>query len=176
VRDSFQIRSATLADVPVIAHHRASMFHDMGSLPSGLIEPLMEMTRAYLTDAIPRGEYAGWLAAPTDESRIVAGAGVQVRRILPFPRHSADRSSCAIANGRQGIVLNVYTEPAFRRRGLARAQMHEILGWARRTGIESLVLHAAPEGRPLYEALGFAATNEMRYQGDLATWQLPTER
>jgi len=30
--------------------------------------------------------------------------------------------------------------------------------------VDVVVLHASPEGRPLYEALGFAATNEMRIQ------------
>jgi len=30
-----------------------------------------------------------------------------------------------------------------------------------------LVLHASTEGRALYEQLGFVATNEMRYEGDL---------
>jgi hypothetical protein len=46
--------------------------------------------------------------------------------------------------------------------------MREVLEWARAERIESLVLHAAPDGRPLYEQLGFVATNEMRYTGPLA--------
>ena len=33
--------------------------------------------------------------------------------------------------------------------------------------VQRLVLHASDEGRPLYEAIGFAATNEMRYTGPL---------
>jgi GNAT superfamily N-acetyltransferase len=60
--------------------------------------------------------------------------------------------------------------------GLARALMYEILAWARATGLESLVLHTSPDGRALYEALGFAATNEMRFMGNLVTWQRPVER
>lgn len=32
------------------------------------------------------------------------------------------------------------------------------------------------DGRPLYEALGFAATNEMRFAGGLASWSRPIER
>ena len=47
--------------------------------------------------------------------------------------------------------------------------MHEVLAWARQARIEGLVLHAAPAGRALYEQLGFAATNEMRFTGDLTS-------
>src|SRR5947208_3272495 len=46
----------------------------------------------------------------------------------------------------------------------------EYLGWLAAPagcGLETLVLHASPEGRALYESLGFAATNEMRYRGPL---------
>jgi GNAT superfamily N-acetyltransferase len=66
------------------------------------------------------------------------------------------------------LVLNVYVEPHWRRRGLARRLMQEILEWAPTAGVARLVLHASREGRPLYEALGFTATNEMRYGGRLA--------
>jgi GNAT superfamily N-acetyltransferase len=173
--EQFHIRPVTITDVDVVAHHRASMFLDMGST-SGPTDRLMEMTRVYLKDAIASGEYAGWLASPARElDRVIAGAGVQVRRVLPFPRHQPDGLE-DVAYGRQAIVLNVYTEPPFRRRGLARGLMCEVLAWARATDLESLVLHAAPEGRPLYEALGFAATNEMRFMGDLAAWQRPIAR
>jgi hypothetical protein len=40
--------------------------------------------------------------------------------------------------------------------------MLEILAWCRAHGIPRASLHASPEGRLLYEALGFQSTNEMR--------------
>ena len=83
---------------------------------------------------------------------------------LPAP---VSTGADAVGFGRQAIVLNVYTEPAFRRHGLARALMLDLLDWARSSGLDSLVLHATPDGRPLYEALGFAPTNEMRFMGEL---------
>ena len=161
------IRQATLGDVSIIARHRAAMFLDMGSATQAVVERLTSDTEAYLRQAIPSGEYLGWLASlasgPGDP---VAGAGVQIRRVLPFPRQRPD-GQVDVAHGLQAVVLNVYTEPAFRRRGLARRLMQEVLAWARQARVESLVLHAAPDGRALYEELGFAATNEMRFMGDL---------
>jgi GNAT superfamily N-acetyltransferase len=167
--DGFHIRMATADDAAVIAHHRVSMFRDMGVLAPEWAPRLDGMTRAFVSDAIPAGEYVGWLAHPADErDRIVAGAGAQVRRVLPFPfRGPGSPPGGGIGVGRQAIVLNVYTERAFRRRGLARRLMDEAIAWARRSGIETLVLHAAPDGRPLYESLGFVPTTEMRFTGTL---------
>ena len=160
------IRPATLDDVAVIAGHRAAMFVELGQLAASAVPAMVEETSAYLREALPRGEYVGWLAC-TPDRRVVAGAGAQCRRVLPFARAGVE-GPAAVGFGRQAIVLNVYTEPAFRRLGLARSLMLEILAWGRASGLESLVLHAAPDGRPLYEALGFTATNEMRFGGDLA--------
>ena len=165
--DDILIRQTTLADVGIIARHRAAMFLDMGSATQAVVERLTSDTEAYLRQAIPSGEYVGWLASLTSRpADPVAGAGVQVRRVLPFPRRRPD-GRADVAHGLQAVVLNVYTEPAFRHRGLARRLMQEVLAWAKTARIESLVLHAAPDGRALYEELGFAATNEMRFMGDL---------
>jgi len=65
----------------------------------------------------------------------------------------------------QGVVLNVYTEPTWRRRGLAALLMQHVLEWAEANKVKTLVLHASGDARPLYEKLGFVPTNEMRYTG-----------
>ena len=165
------IRRATVDDIAVVAGHRAAMFLEMGQLHLSGVAPMVEETTRYLRDAVSRGEYVGWLACTADR-RVVAGAGAQCRRVLPFARPGLSGAD-AVGFGRQAIVLNVYTEPAFRRRGLARALMLDVLDWARSSGLESLVLHATPDGRPLYEALGFAPTNEMRFMGELRQWVRP---
>ena len=162
------IRRVTFADIGIVAHHRTAMFMAMGSATPAVADRLASETLAYLREAVLTGEYVGWLASFADQpTETVAGAGVQIRRVLPFPRRWPD-GRVSVAQGCQGIVLNVYTEPAFRRRGLARRLMQEVLAWAKETRLDSLVLHAVPDGRPLYEQMGFGATNEMRFMGDLA--------
>lgn len=56
-----------------------------------------------------------------------------------------------VASGR-AMILNVYTEPEFRRLGIARQIMGTILDWIRGRGLRSAHLHASDEGRSLYEA------------------------
>ncbi len=164
---AFSVRRAEARDIPHILRHRVGMFRDMGVLPPDLETDLADRTRSCLEEAMPNGEYLGWLATPSGEpENVVAGAGVQIRRALPHPR-SLSGGATGIAAGRHAIVLNVFTEPPFRRRGLARILMDHVLEWARASGTEVLVLHASGAGRPLYERLGFVPTNEMRFAGDL---------
>jgi GNAT superfamily N-acetyltransferase len=158
--DAIMIRQATEADAPVLAEHRVGMFRDMGSAAPAIEAPLRAAATAQIREAMLAGEYVAWLAHPDGEpGRIVGGAGVQIRRLLPRP--DTDRARVLI--GREGIVLNVYVEREYRRRGVARRLMETILSWATGTDIVRLVLHASDEGRPLYESMGFEPTNEMRY-------------
>jgi predicted GNAT family acetyltransferase len=61
------------------------------------------------------------------------------------------------------LVVNVYTEAAWRRRGIARTLMKTAMEWSVARGYDRMVLHASDAARPLYASLGFAATNEMRW-------------
>ena len=153
------IRLASVEDIPVIARHRVRMFTEMMLLAPSEAPVMLERTVRFLERAIPSGEYVGWLAVDPDDVRAVAGgAGLQQRTVLPFP--FGDGSG--VGAGREALVINVYTEPGFRRLGLARRMMEALIEWSRAAGIERIALHASPDGRPLYESLGFLATNELR--------------
>ena len=135
------------------------MFRDMGQLAPHLEAAMAQATASYLRDALPRGEYLAWVAEDTaTPPAIVGGAGVLLRKILPRPRPGTDE----LELGPEGIVLNVYVEPEWRRRGLADALMRAVLDALAARGIHRIVLHASPDGRRLYERLGFEPTNEMR--------------
>ena len=56
----------------------------------------------------------------------------------------------------------MYTEPEYRKRGIARRIMNAILECCRAEGFHSVSLHASEFGRPLYVSMGFELTNEMR--------------
>jgi GNAT superfamily N-acetyltransferase len=157
----FAIRAATVDDAATLAHHRAAMFRDMGSIRPEMYDAMAAASRAYFASAMPRGEYVAWVVTPDDQTtRIVAGAGVQIRRILPRPDGSG------LMTGPEAIVLNVYTEPDWRRLGIAGRLMRHIIAWSRAQHIRRLVLHASDNGRRLYEKLGFTPTNEMILSGN----------
>lgn len=160
--DTFNVRLATMADSQVIAWHRARMFQDMGYVPAELFDYFRAISDVRLREAPASGEYVGWLATEGKSlQNIVAGAGVQLRRVLPYPI-SEPGDKIRICDGRQGIILNVFTEPNWRRRGVAALLLKTIVAWSRKHGLDGLVLHASDEGRSLYEQLGFVSTNEVQ--------------
>ena len=152
----FVVRQAVETDIPVLAHHRAAMFRDMGKLVSRQESLLERETAAYLARALPRGDYLAWVAQEPGAA-IIGGAGVQLRPLLPRPRTDSDD----LELGPEAIVLNVYVEPNWRRRGVADALMRVLLSALDARRIRRVVLHASKEGRWLYERLGFVPTNEM---------------
>src|SRR5262249_38869442 len=115
----YRIRRATVDDVAVVARHRVAMFRDMGSVRGADIAPLEAGSARDLAGALASGEYTGWLAEL--DGVVVAGAGAVLRPLLPRPGHPD--------GGTEAYVLNVYTDTAHRRRGLARAMMDAILDW-----------------------------------------------
>jgi GNAT superfamily N-acetyltransferase len=70
-----------------------------------------------------------------------------------------------LGEGRQGIIINVFTEPQWRRQGLASMLIKEIVNWSKSGHLDWITLHASDEGRVIYERLGFIANNEMRFAG-----------
>jgi GNAT superfamily N-acetyltransferase len=146
------IREATQDDLEAILHHRRSMFRDMGEGTAEELDRMVEVARPWLKKALANGSYRHWLLM--DGSGGAAGGGGVL--LSPWPANPHDPCT------ERAIILNVYTEPEFRRRGLARQVMQSILDWIKAHGLRSVNLHASPEGRHLYEKLGFEPTNEMR--------------
>ena len=151
----YNIRAATLKDAKIIAHHRAAMFCDMGELEGEDIAALEAETLDYLSELIPANKYFGWVVESFGQ--VVAGGGLIVRRMLPRPESPQ--------GGAEAYILNVYTDPAHRRQGLARELMKVMLEWCRDNNVARVTLHASDEGRLLYETLGFVSSNEMRLEG-----------
>jgi GNAT superfamily N-acetyltransferase len=162
MHETFRIRRATAQDAGIVAWHRARMFQDMGDVSDDAFEILRAKARARLKEWLDSGDYVGWLATPADQPEIVVGgAGVQLQPILPRPVNVS-----TVGEGRQGTVVNVFTEPQWRRRGIAGLLIKEIITWSKDEHLDRLLLHASDEGRSLYERLGFIAGNEMRLVGD----------
>jgi GNAT superfamily N-acetyltransferase len=87
-------------------------------------------------------------------------------KIAPSARLLKVPAIGAAAEGRSAIILNVFTEPEWRRRGAAALLIQHIINWSREQRLDRLVLHASAAGRALYKRLGFTATNEMKFADD----------
>ena len=152
--NEIRIREAGPADLETVVHHRRAMFEDMGYKDAAVLDAMDRSGRHFFAQALDEGSYRGWFAE-NQAGQVVAGGGILV---LPWPSHPRDTQT------RRPMIINVYTEPAYRRCGLARRLMAAMIDWARQQGYGTLSLHASEYGRPLYEELGFQASNEMRLQ------------
>jgi GNAT superfamily N-acetyltransferase len=145
------IREAGARDIPEILRQRRRMYEDMQYRDPAALTAMAELTGNYLGEAIPNRSFCAWLAF--DQDRPVAGGSIL---IAAWPAHPYDLEC------RRATILNVYTEPDYRRRGIARQLLAVMIGWCRREGFARVTLHASADGRHLYESLGFEASNEMR--------------
>jgi GNAT superfamily N-acetyltransferase len=145
------MRLATQEDAAIIASHRVRMFLEAKGWSEERGAELLAALPPFLERALGDGTYRGWFLT-TAAGAVVAGAGVQVRELIPL---------LEVLAGPEALVVNVYVEPNHRRRGLARHLMVAILDWCRSEGIGRIVLHPTAAARPLYESLGCAASGEL---------------
>ena len=150
--EGYRIREATLADAETIVRHRREMFFDMGHNDTSMLDELVKSFRPWLIEKLSQEEYRGWFAIAEDGS-VAAGTGLWLMNWPPGLHTSAPW---------RGNILNVYTERAHRRRGLARQLVTIARDWCGSHGIHLVILHPSVQGRTLYESLGFQPTNEMR--------------
>src|SRR5215471_4334695 len=150
--EGFALRGASVDDLATLVAHRRAMFYDMGYRDDASLDSMSARFRPWVQAHMNAVEYLAWLAIAPDSS-VAAGAGLW---LMDWPPHMIGSGS------RRGNILNVYTEAKFRRRGLARALMEVAVQWCRENGVDVVILHARPEGRGLYESMGFQASNEMR--------------
>lgn len=62
--------------------------------------------------------------------------------------------------GKRGHVMNVYTNPSYRRQGIGRQMMQMLIDEAKERGITHISLDATPDGAKLYKSLGFVYSKE----------------
>lgn len=142
---SARIRLAKPEDIEELVRLRCQLAAELGELALDAELDYRSALVAYLNQAIPSGEFRSWVAEA--DGRLVACSGLVMLHRPPSPRNRS---------GWQGYILNMYTEPAFRRQGLARQLVQTCIDFVQQnTAARSIFLHATEAGAPLYSSLGF---------------------
>lgn len=144
------VRPLTSNDLDLVCRHREEMFRDAGGSDDVLV-PMTEHFRAWLRPRLLDGSYFGFVMV--DGVATVAGIGMMLIEWPPHPMHPTQ--------DKRGYVLNVFVEPGYRQRGLARGLMSLAEAEFARRGVGFAILHATEKGRPLYQGLGWNGTTEM---------------
>ena len=107
---------------------------------------------------LDRGSLVCWVCAVGN--RLVGASGVAFGDRAQAPVRAAPVWSAGEAGSSEALILNMYTVPEYRRRGIAGALLDRCIGEARTRGVGRLRLQPTEEGRRLYEGRGFRTLGE----------------
>jgi GNAT superfamily N-acetyltransferase len=150
-RRPFQLRPARPADLDVLVAHRLEMWRDIGGRTEHSIRAHGPHYRAWARSRLRTGELEAVVAEV--DGQVVGSGALWWMAEQPRPGLYAPTAP---------YILSMYTDPAYRGLGVATAIVKALLRAARRGGAARVSLHASPQGRGVYERLGFESTAEMR--------------
>jgi ribosomal protein S18 acetylase RimI-like enzyme len=144
-------RKLTAEDLDPFIRMRIAQLREEGAREElDLVPALKDYYRRHLKD----GTFVSWLAV--DGEKIVGTSGMSFVEKPPY-------FSCP--NGRIGLLSSMYTDPAYRRRGIVRELLGRVLEEARAYGCGSVQITASDMGVLLYSDFGFQKNgNFMQYK------------
>lgn len=140
------IRNATVNDLDRLIAVRMDFLETIKNpMTADEKERICMQLREYFPRHLSAGDFIAVLAE--EDGKLCASA------YLMMVEKPANQS---FPNGRTGTILNVFTYPEYRRRGIAGQVLLNLIWQAKLAGLSQLELTATQAGRPLYEKLGFA--------------------
>jgi GNAT superfamily N-acetyltransferase len=138
------IRKATLQDMSELIELRIECLRDMDGLTEEQEERVLVKLEPYFTEHLDRDLII--IVAETPKKKLVSTA------FLVLSERPANPS---FITGRIGTLLNVYTYPEYRGQGTATQVVSYLIEEARKLDVSMIELNATPDGKPLYDKLGF---------------------
>jgi hypothetical protein len=145
---------ATPEDAQVLADNRIRFALELsGNQAAETVETLRVQMKNYFSAATANNSCISFIARCGDK---VAGIGsVHVREV---PGNFKNPS------GRWGYIMNMYTVPEFRRKGICKGILDALVNEGSQAGIGAFELHATPEGEYVYKQNGFKIHSEPTYR------------
>ncbi len=145
---------ATEMDVADLVENRIAMALELsGTQTIEKINALREQMTVFFKEATGNGICISILARCGEE---VAGIGTLHTRQLP--------GNFKNPSGKWGYVMNMYTVPKFRRRGICKKILNDLVEEGKLVGVGAFELHATKEGAFVYEQCGFEVFPEPTYR------------
>ena len=156
-----RIEKADLADVDALTALRLEyLIEDNGSLEHNDAETIRNNLPGYICEHLKKDLFAYVIR---EDDTIVSCAFLLIVMKPMSP---------AFINGKTATVLNVYTLPAYRRRGYARMLMNAMIADAKELNIDVIELKATEDGYGLYRSVGF---EDDRSKYHLMKWKAQRE-
>lgn len=146
----FSVRRATLRDIDVLVSQRHRMFEDIRHRSKRDHETGDKAYRRWALKKMKEGRLRCYVAEA--DGRIISGGCVWLKEEQPGPGYPG---------GMIPYVMSMYTDPAFRRKGLASMVLDAAVRDARQHRYPWMTLHASRFGRKVYPGLGWKRSWEM---------------
>ncbi len=146
-----KFRLATIKDCKELTNIRLDMRKERETISD---EAMLERnTMLFFEKNISKGSYVGFICE--EEGQIIGTAGLTLFEMPPTEK---------LLNGKVAKLMNMYTVPEHRRKGVAREILDFAEQYARKNGYYKIMLNASPTARFLYEEVGFKLIeNEYEY-------------
>ena len=147
-------KKATIEDIDLLTKTRIEVLRAANKLSDDIdMSEVEKQSYEYYKRALLDGSHTAYLVF--DEQKIVGTGGVSYFQVMPTYHNPS---------GLKAYIMNMYTNPEYRRRGIAIETLRLIVEDAKEKGISAISLEATDMGRPLYEKFGFVKLNdEMEY-------------
>ena len=144
-------RKLTAADLDTFISMRITQLREEGATEDmDLVPALKDYYNRHLAD----GTFVSWLAL--DGEKIIGTSGMSFVEKPPY-------FSCP--TGRIGLLSSMYTDPGYRRMGIAKELLDRVINEAREYGCGVVHITASDMGVKLYTAYGFVHNgNFMQYK------------
>lgn len=150
----FIFRKAGPDDIQILVEARVEFLSEYwGAQEQTIADKLRAELQLFFETEIQANTYVCWIAM--HENVLVAIGGM---KIIQKP------GSFRVPDGRCGYIMNMYTAPEFRRRGLAKTILEKLMEEGNAMGIHFFELHATADGEPLYIQNGFELHKEPTYR------------
>lgn len=146
-------KKATLEDAALLAALRVEFLEDFfGRQGNAERQTLIGELELYFKEHLA-GNYISFMAFSDNEA---VGVGAMIVRWQP--------GNFKNPSGRSAYLLNMYTKPHWRRRGICKKILDLLVTEARTMGLGLLELHSTQDGELVYPAWGFALHPEPTYR------------
>lgn len=144
-----EYRNADLNDISELVRLRIVFLQEMGNKAISIEdENLRKVLYEYFEERVLKNEFVAYLALENNE--IIATSGLCFYTLPPSYKN---------LTGKVAYIMNMYTSPSYRKRGIAKVLFQKIVEEAKIRGYKYISLHATEKGRPLYLKFGFKDLN-----------------
>lgn len=145
-----EYRKATIDDLDILVNTRITVLCAANNLDDNVdMSEVERESRDYYEKALLDGSHTAYLVF--DDGEFVGAGGVSYFRVMPTYHNPS---------GRKAYIMNMYTAPDHRRRGIAYNTLDLLVKDAKAQGVSAISLEATDMGRPLYERYGFVKMND----------------